>query len=65
MPATPKVDATPGITQDAFQQAKLESEKIKAQNDAVLSQNQQKSDLAKQEQERIATEANTQLANNE
>lgn len=65
MPATPKVDATPGITQDAFQQAKLESEKIKAQNDAVLSQNQQKSDLAKQEQERIATEANNQLANNE
>jgi len=38
-----------GITQDAFQQAKLESEKIKAQNDAVMAQNKQKSDLARED----------------
>lgn len=49
-PVTPKVDATPWITQDAFQQAKIESEKIKAQNDAVMAQNQQKSELARQDE---------------
>jgi murein DD-endopeptidase MepM/ murein hydrolase activator NlpD len=55
-PTTPKPDATPGITQDAFQQAKLESEKIKAQNDAVMAQNKQKSDLATQERQQVAEE---------
>lgn len=48
--ANPKVDTTPWITQDAFQQAKAESEKIKAQNDAVMAQNQQKAELARQDE---------------
>lgn len=48
--STPKIDTTPWITQDAFQQAKAESEKIKAQNDAVMAQNQQKAELARQDE---------------
>lgn len=48
--ANPKVDTTPWITQDAFQQAKAESEKIKAQNDAIMAQNQQKAELARQDE---------------
>lgn len=48
--STTKVDTTPWITQDAFQQAKAESEKIKAQNDAVMAQNQQKAELARQDE---------------
>lgn len=48
--STTKVDTTPWITQDAFQQAKAESEKIKAQNDAIMAQNQQKAELARQDE---------------
>ena len=76
MPATPKADPTPWITQDAFQQAKSESEKIKAQNDAIMAQNKQKSDLAREdlklatdqktaEAKQAQDQANTALANDE
>ena len=44
-----KQDATPWITQDAFQQAQAKSAEIKAQNDAVMAQNKQKSDLARED----------------
>ena len=64
-PVQPKVDATPWITQDSFNQAKAESEKIKAQNEADLSLNKQKSDIAREDQKLVADNANNQLANNE
>jgi len=75
-PVTPKADATPWITQDAFQQAKSESEKIKVQNDAIMAQNKQKSDLAREdlklatdqktaEAKQAQDQANTALANDE
>lgn len=38
------------VDQSAFQQAQIESEKIKAQNQAVMDQNKQKSDLARQDE---------------
>lgn len=55
-PITPKVDATPWITQDSFNQAQAKSAEIKAQNDAVMAQNKQKSELATQERQQIAKE---------
>ena len=56
-PITPKVDATPGINQTTYAQAKAESEKIKAENEAVMEQNKQKADLATQDRQKIAEEA--------
>jgi hypothetical protein len=58
---TPKVDATPGINATTYAQANAESEKIKAQNEAVMAQNKQKSELATQDRQAIAKE--TQIAN--
>ena len=60
-PITPKVDATPGINPTTYAQANAESEKIKAQNQAVMDQNKQKADLATQDRQAIAKE--TQIAN--
>lgn len=55
-PVSPSVTESPapvtektGITQDAFQQAQAKSAEIKAQNDAVMAQNKQKSDLARED----------------
>lgn len=75
-PTAPKVDATPWITQDSFNQAKAESEKIKAQNEAQMALNKQQSELRQTETakaneaktaeaKQVQDQANTQLANNE
>ena len=45
----PKVDPTPGITPETYNQAKAESERIKAQNEAQMALNKQQSDLRQTE----------------
>jgi hypothetical protein len=73
---TPKVDPTPGINPTTYAQANAESEKIKAQNQAVMDQNKQQSDLRQTETAtananktaealKLKQEQESQLASNE
>ena len=55
-PEPVKTEVASTTTQTPFQQAQAESEKIKAQNEAILAQNKQKADLATQERQTIAQE---------
>ena len=61
VPETPIPEAPTKITPDSYQQANIESEKIKAQNEAQMKLNTQQAQLKEQERQNVAKE--TAIAN--